>query len=49
MAVHDGGRAVSCPSRVRDRDLRIENLGGVHLRPRDALTKANDFADFLEI
>ena len=37
------------PSRVCDRYLRVENLGGVHLRAGDALTKAGDFAYFLEI
>lgn len=49
MAVHDGGRAVGRPSGVCDRDLRVENLGGVYARARDALTKAGDLADFLEI
>jgi hypothetical protein len=49
MAVHDGGRAVGRPSCVRDRDLRVENLGGVYARGGDARTKAGDLADFLEI
>ena len=49
MAVHDGGRAVGRPSRVCNRDLRVENLGGVYVRASDALTKAGDLADFLEI
>lgn len=49
MAVHDGGRAVGRPSRVCDRDLRVENLGGVYARGGDARTKAGDLADFLEI
>ena len=49
MAVHDGGRAVGRPSRVCNRDLRVENLGGVYVRTSDALTKAGDLADFLEI
>ena len=48
MAVDDRGRAVSCPARVCDRDLRVENLGGVYARSCDALTKAGDLADFLE-
>jgi len=29
--------------------LRVENLGGVYARAGDALTKAGDLADFLEI
>jgi hypothetical protein len=29
--------------------LRVENLGGVYARGGDALTKASDLADFLEI
>jgi hypothetical protein len=40
---------VGRPSRVCDRDLRVENLGGVYARAGDALTKAGDLADFLEI
>lgn len=49
MAVHDGGRAVGRPTRVCDRDLRVENLGGINVRAGDALTKAGDLADFLKI
>lgn len=49
MAVHDGGRAVGRPSRVCDRDLRVENFGGIYLRAGNALTKAGNLADFLEI
>ena len=49
MAVHDGGRAVGRPSRVCDRDLRVENLGGVYVRAVNALTKACNLANFLEI
>ena len=37
------------PTRVCNRDLRVENLGGVYVRASDALTKASDLADFLEI
>jgi len=29
--------------------LRVENLGGVYARAGDALTKASDLANFLEI
>ena len=48
MAVDDRGRAVSCPSRVCNRDLRVENLGGVYARGGDTLAKTSNFADFLE-
>jgi hypothetical protein len=48
MAVVEGGRAVSCPPRVCDRDLRVENLGGVYVRGGDTLAKTSNFADFLE-
>lgn len=48
MAVHDRGRAVGCPSRVSDRDLRVENLGSVYVRGGDALAKASNLAHFLE-
>jgi hypothetical protein len=40
---------VGRPSRVCDRDLGVENLGGVYARAGDALTKTGDLADFLEI
>jgi hypothetical protein len=39
---------VSCPSRVCDRDLRVENLGSVYVRGGDALAKASNLAYFLE-
>jgi hypothetical protein len=48
VTVDDRRRAVSCPSRVCDRDLRVENLGGVYIRAGDTLAKTSNFADFLE-
>ena len=48
MAVDDRGRTVGGPSRVCDRDLRVENLGSVYVRGGDTLAKAGNLADFLE-
>jgi len=48
VAVRDRGRAVGCPSRVCDRDLRVENFGSVYFRAGDALAKTGDLADFFE-
>ena len=48
VAVDDRGRAVGGPSRVCNRDLRIENLGSVYARGGDTLAKAGNLADFFE-
>lgn len=48
MAVNDRGRAVSRPTRVCDRDLREEVLGGVDVGFRDLLAQTGHFADLLE-
>ena len=39
---------MSCPSRVCDRDLRVENLGGVYGRAGNTLAKTSNFTNFLE-
>ncbi len=48
VAVDDGGRAVSRPAGVRNRDLGDEGLAGVDVGLGDALAKASDLADLLE-
>jgi len=40
---------VGRPARVGDRDLRVENFGGVNVGGGDALAKAGNFANFLEV
>jgi hypothetical protein len=49
VTVHDRGRAVCRPAGVCDRDLRVEHFRGIYVRRGDALAKACDLADFLEV
>ena len=36
------------PASVCDRNLRVEDFGGIHLCARDPLAETSDFTDFLE-
>jgi hypothetical protein len=49
VAVHDRGRAVGRPAGVGDRDLRVEHFRSIYVRSGDALAKACDLTNFLEV
>jgi hypothetical protein len=48
MAVDSGGRAVSCPSGVRNTGVRVEDLGHVWLLLLDELLQLDDLSNLLE-
>ena len=49
VAIDGGGRTMSSPASVSDRDLGQERLGGVHGRVGDLLAQTSNLSNLLEV